>query len=81
MSSLAARQHSRGAAKVRAYRARQRQGLAVLRITVPEHAVIAFLVESGRLGAGDALDRRRVEAAAAEAVVELAARWLPIGGR
>jgi len=63
------------AAKVRRYRARQRAGLAVLKVTVPEFAIVEFLIESGRLTVAEAIDRRRVEHAAAEVLAELAARW------
>lgn len=65
------------AAKVRRYRARQRDGLVVLKIVVPEHAVAGFLIESGRLTDREALDRRRLEAAAGEALADLAGEWTP----
>lgn len=75
MSSLAARQCSRGAAKVRAYRQRQRAGLVMLRVPVPQYQVVEYLIATGRLTVGEALDRRQVEHAVAEVVVDLAARW------
>jgi hypothetical protein len=66
---------SRSWAKVRAYRQRRRRGECVLRIVVPECAIAEFLTAAGRLTEAEALDRRRVEQAAAEVLVELAARW------
>jgi hypothetical protein len=71
------RGRSKSWAKVKAYRARQRAGLAVLRVTIPQYEVTEFLIASGRLSEAEALDRRRVENAVAEVVVELAARWRP----
>lgn len=57
------------------YKARQRRGLAVFRITALEFETVNALIESGRLTAGDALDRREVERAVAEVVFEWTARW------
>jgi hypothetical protein len=76
----ASSRRSAAAAKVRAYRQRQRLDLAVLRVTVPQYEIAELLIASGRLSVAEALDRRRVECAVAEAVVELAARWLPRRG-
>ena len=56
---------------------RQRAGEIVLKIVVLEHPVAAFLIEAGRLDADAALDRRQVEAAIAEMIMDLARRWLP----
>jgi hypothetical protein len=63
------------AAKVKAYRARQRAGLAVLKVPVPSYDVVQALIESGRLTVAEALDRQRVEHAVAEVVVEWTAPW------
>jgi hypothetical protein len=61
--------------RVKAYRRRQRLGLAVLRVTVPEAELIAFLLEAGRLTETAALCRSNVEAAAGAALLDLARRW------
>jgi hypothetical protein len=49
------------AGKVRAYRARQRAGLAVLKVTVPHYDLAHMFIEAGRLTRDEALDRRRIE--------------------
>jgi hypothetical protein len=66
---------TRNSAKVKAYRARQRAGLAVLKVPVPEYDVVQALIETERLSVGGALDRQRVEHAVAEIVVEWVRRW------
>lgn len=75
-SAAASPQRSSGA-KVRAYRARQRAGLQVLKVTVPQFVVAEFLIASGRLTVAEAIDPRRVERAVAEVVADLAAQWVP----
>lgn len=74
MSSLAARLNVE---RQRRHRARARAGAVVLRIAVLEDAILAFLVETGRLTADGALDRRQVEAAVAGVLTDLAGRWIP----
>ena len=64
------------AAKVRLYRQRQRLGQIVLKVVVEEHALATFLIESGRLTAAESMVRSKVEAAVAEVLTDLAARWL-----
>jgi hypothetical protein len=61
---------------VRAYRQRQRAGLAVFRVTALEYDLVQAMIEAERLSVADALDRRRVEHALAALVAEWSARWL-----
>lgn len=61
---------------VRDYRARQRAGLSLLRTPVPHFELVTALIESERLTPAQALDRRQVERAAAEILVEWSRRWL-----
>lgn len=65
-----------GARKVAAYRARQRLGLAVLRVPVLQHDLAEALIEAGRLSPGQTLERAAVEHEVAELVHEWARRWL-----
>jgi hypothetical protein len=63
------------AERVKRHRRRQRAGLAVFRVAVPEHAAVQALLQSGRLTPEAALDRRQVECALAEVFVEWSTRW------
>lgn len=64
-----------GAAKVARYRARQRAGLSVLRLIVPQHDCVSYLIETGRITPAEALNRLAVERAASDALVDLVRRW------
>jgi hypothetical protein len=66
---------SPGARKVKNYRARQRAGLAVLKVTVRHYDLVQMLIEAGRMTAEEALDRRRLEHVLAEAVDHWIKRW------
>jgi hypothetical protein len=66
---------SSAADRQRAYKRRQRDGEAVLRVVVDEYALIDALIESGRLSEADGLDRSKVEAAAEEVLRDWVARW------
>lgn len=59
----------------RLYRARQRQGEAILQLRCEYFPLIEALLASGRIGEADALDRGRVESAIAEVVRDWIARW------
>jgi hypothetical protein len=67
-----------GSAKVKAYRARQRAGLVVLKVAVLEFETLQALLEAGLLTVGEALDRRRVEHAVGRVVVDWARQWQAI---
>jgi hypothetical protein len=69
---------TRGSAKVKAYRARQRAGLVVLKVPVLEFETLQALLEAGLLTVGEALDRRRVEHAVGRVVVDWARQWQAI---
>jgi hypothetical protein len=70
-STVATRAQQRD--RVRRYRLRQRNGGAVLRITVADYfALCGVLIDAGWLSADEALDRRQVEAAVGSALGELA---------
>lgn len=56
-------------------RQRQRAGLIVLRVPVPEFDTIAALIEANRLSEAAALDRAQVEKAVGEVLAEWARRW------
>jgi hypothetical protein len=62
--------------KVRAYRQRQRAGLAVLKVPVQHYDLVQALIEAERLSVDAALDRHRVERAAAEVLNDFAKAWL-----
>jgi hypothetical protein len=66
---LARRERSRRA------RARTRAGLVVFALEANEDAVVAALIESGKLSEAEALDRRKVNAALARMLGEWAAHW------
>jgi hypothetical protein len=68
---------SSSSAKVKLYRQRRRMGVVVLRVVIPENAIAEYLIETGRLSAAETTDRRRVERAVAEILIELADRWPP----
>jgi hypothetical protein len=58
-----------------AYKARQRQGEAILAVRCNYHAVIEALLDSNRISESDALDRHKVEEAVADLVRDWALRW------
>ena len=60
----------------RTWRARQRAGVAVLRVPVPSFDVVEALIDAERMTVAQALDRRLVEHAAGQVLAEWAARWL-----
>jgi hypothetical protein len=66
---------SRVAANVRRWRARQRAGLIVLKVPALEYDLVQAMIESERLTPAAALDRRKVEQAAASILMEWAERW------
>lgn len=59
----------------RTWRQRRATGLTVLQTPVPHYQVVEALIAAGRLSIADALDKRRVEHAAAEVLVEWAKDW------
>jgi hypothetical protein len=59
----------------RSYKKRQRDGVAVLRIAVPEYSLIESLIAAGRLGEVDGLDRRQVELAVEGVLRDWIERW------
>lgn len=63
------------AARTKRWRARRRHGIEVLRVAVPSFDLAAALIESGRLTVPQALERRAVEGAAAEVLMEWIDRW------
>ena len=73
---ISADERNRRAKKQANYRARQRAGVAVLRVPVPFADVVTALIEAGRLSPAEALDRRRVEVAGGEVFAEWSRRWL-----
>ncbi len=64
------------AEKKRAQRRRERLGLCVLKITVPEQRLIEALIETGRLNEAAALQRASVELAASQVLSDFAERWV-----
>lgn len=69
---------SPAAARQRRYRARTRQGHAMLRVKVQYHEVVAALLESTRLTEAEALDRKRVESAVSDVLRDWADKWREI---
>jgi hypothetical protein len=67
-----------GARRQRAHRERAKNGQAILRLPVNYFPIVEALIASSRLTEGEALDRRRVEAALAEVLVEWAGKWTEI---
>lgn len=63
------------AEKQRRYRRRQRRDLRVYKVEAPEHCVLSALLESGRLSEAEALDKRRVEKALSEIIIDFSKRW------
>jgi hypothetical protein len=63
------------ALRQRRRRARERAGVAVLDVPVAYFDLVEALLVSERLSEPDALDRKRVEAAAAEVLADWVARW------
>ena len=63
------------AARQRRYRRRQRCGEMVVTLTLPEHAVAAALLATGRLTPAQALDRSQVGRAIGDMVSEWAREW------
>jgi hypothetical protein len=62
--------------RTKRYRARQRAGVAILKVPVPFYELVDALIEARRLTAAEALDRRKVEHAAGQALADLTVRWL-----
>jgi hypothetical protein len=63
------------AKKQRNYRRRQANGLAVLRIAVKHHELVAALISAGRMSDTEALDRGRVERQVSRLLEEWRATW------
>jgi hypothetical protein len=61
--------------RTRRYRARQRHGIAILRVPVPLFDLSQALIEAERLTPAQALERREVERSAAEVLAEWSRRW------
>jgi hypothetical protein len=61
--------------KQRAYRSRQRNGLIVLRVEVPEIALAEALIASNRLCVSDTANRQAVEHQVADILAEWVSRW------
>lgn len=63
------------ALRQRAYRARQRDDMAVLDVSVSFNKFVSSLLCSGRLSEREALDRTKVELAAAKILADFTDRW------
>ena len=66
---------SLAARRQREYRDRQRRDLAVLDVAVNYNGFAGTLIAAGWLSEAEALDRRRVAAAAASIIAEWQRRW------
>lgn len=62
--------------RTRRYRARQRAGISILRVPVPDYDLIEAMIEAQRITVAGALDRKQVEHAAGEVLAEWASHWL-----
>ncbi len=62
-------------ARQRRSRARRRRGIAVLRIKVPEHALVEALQLAGRVDDAAGLERARVEREVEQMVADFITRW------
>ena len=77
LQGVAARMEARteSCRRQKRYRQRQRDGQAVLQVPCDFCALVEALLKSGRLSEAEALDRRRIDAAAAEVLADFAGRW------
>ena len=65
-----------GTLRQRAYERRQRDGAAVLRVECPNYlALVETLLTAKYISEADAVDRRKVEAAAGLVLLDWIARW------
>lgn len=67
--------HPKSSSKVKAYRARQRAGVAILKVPIGELEFCNALIEAGVLNPAQCLDRRELEAAAVKVLTEFSARF------
>jgi hypothetical protein len=63
------------AQRKRAYRSRQRDGRIILRVEAKGYELTTALIESGFVSEAEALDRRKIECAAAVVLDRWARRW------
>lgn len=59
----------------RRYRRRRRKGIAVVGLPLHYYALVEALLAAGRISDSDAVDKGKVEAAAANVLSEWAAKW------
>jgi hypothetical protein len=78
---LAPSQPSAAAARKRAYKARQKIGQAVFRVTADEDRLAEALIASGRISEDAAVDRAKIEAALSQVVADWVERWQTEGRR
>jgi hypothetical protein len=62
--------------RTRRYRARQRAGVAILRIPVRNYDLITAMIEAQKITDAGSLDREQVERAVGEMLDEWSYRWL-----